>query len=222
MAKVVGPLHSTEARGRCGALTYNTWRGLHTVKAASGPGTQNTDKQTAIQACLAQTVQNWKDYGLAFYDQWQDYCDSHTVSDWTGRQRHQTPYAAYVQINFWRVWFQLAIWHYPPQVINEALISGIDAIQYETNVALEAVWSCSGDPESWHFLVWMYQTSSAARHPSIRDAQYAGYWSPEFEDGSIPYDGDKYSHLWVFPWSYETGLKGVPFRLPVLPPFVPP
>jgi len=90
MAKVIGPLNSTEARGAVGALIYNTWRGIATVKKFVSPAQPRTERQLAIRAYLTQYVREWAGLTSGQRDGWNDYAADHPYIDWTGQAKRIT------------------------------------------------------------------------------------------------------------------------------------
>jgi len=83
-AKVINPLLSVEARGRFAGLVYNTWRGISTVKAHSGPNQPNSAKQLYARALLTTITAEWRALTQGNRDAWAVYADNHLEADWTG------------------------------------------------------------------------------------------------------------------------------------------
>jgi len=109
MAKVVGPLHSTEARGSVDTLTYSTWRGIRTVRTRAG----NSDPAsgTRLEALLLGKAAsfNWATIGDARRQAWERYSSDHPEPDWTGTNRRISGHAWYVRLHT-----RASLWGYPP------------------------------------------------------------------------------------------------------------
>lgn len=97
MAKVINPLLSVEARGRFAGLVYNTWHGISTVKAHSGPNQPNSAAQLAARARLTTITAQWRALTQANRDAWSVYADQHPESDWTGNPLRLTGQNWYVR-----------------------------------------------------------------------------------------------------------------------------
>jgi len=84
VAKVIGPLHSTEARGRVDSLVYNTWRGIRFVRSYIAPVFKEPDCRIAQKERVALAVAAWKLLTDAARHDWHDYAELHSQLDWTG------------------------------------------------------------------------------------------------------------------------------------------
>lgn len=90
MAKVLGPLNSTEARGAIGALIYNTWRGIATVKKFVSPSQPRTERQLLIRSLCTTYVRNWANLTDSQRAAWNTYAADHPYIDWTGQAKRIT------------------------------------------------------------------------------------------------------------------------------------
>lgn len=85
MAKCLGPLHSSEARGRVGGLVFNTWRGGATCKAKHAPAQPRSSLQLAARAYASQLARMWgTTLDATDRKTWNDYAVAHQDKDWTG------------------------------------------------------------------------------------------------------------------------------------------
>ena len=82
MAKVVGPLYSSEARGRVGGLVFNPWRGAAVVKAKHAPTQPRSSLQLSIRALAVKLSRLWA--SNAFHDAWDSYAYDHPSVDGMG------------------------------------------------------------------------------------------------------------------------------------------
>lgn len=99
MAKVIGPLHSAEARGRMSGLIFNTWRGIATVKAFCSPAQPRTKMQLLTRAWTTQIVRAWASLTQDNRDHWNAYAVTHPESDWTGNPKRLTGLNWFVRCN---------------------------------------------------------------------------------------------------------------------------
>jgi len=84
LAKVIGPLHSTEARGRVNSLVYGTWRGIRFVKTYIAPVFKEPDCRIPQKERVAAAVAAWQ--GLSDTDRaaWHLWAQAHLEPDWSG------------------------------------------------------------------------------------------------------------------------------------------
>lgn len=91
MAKVIAPLHSSEARGRVGGIIYNTWRGAATVKAKHAPAQPGSASQLAQRANASMLSRYWGSILSAVERAtWSAYSSTHVDTDWTGSTKRLT------------------------------------------------------------------------------------------------------------------------------------
>lgn len=99
MAKVVGPLHSSEARGRMGGLVYNTWRGLNTVKQSTAPAQPRSALQMAMRATGVSLARTWATLTAAARADWNIYAANHQETDGMGSPKRLTGMNWYLRLN---------------------------------------------------------------------------------------------------------------------------
>lgn len=97
MAKVVMPLNSLAARGKMGAIIFNTWRGMNTVKAFRSPVQPGSVDQLEMRALLTDATRAWAALTAAQRTGWNDYAELHLESDWSGVQKRLTGQNWYVR-----------------------------------------------------------------------------------------------------------------------------
>ncbi len=90
MAKLVQPLMSLEARGKMGALIYNTWRSIATTKAYAAPVQPGTPEQVQAKSLLTDASRAWRSLTQAQRDTWLTYAVNHLETDWTGQAKRLT------------------------------------------------------------------------------------------------------------------------------------
>jgi hypothetical protein len=183
MAKVVQPLGSNEARGAVGGLTYNTWRGISTVKTRSGPSTQGTEAQLDIQAKAKACTQAWQALTDAQRHNWRIYSSNHLDPDWTGEDKRLTGYNWFLRINVRRQLFNYAIESTPPT--DQCKTNLIDIETYAMPGAQLLTWDTDPHwPVYTHIVdIWLAGPHSPGRYPNIQDAKREG-WE---EANSIPH-----------------------------------
>jgi hypothetical protein len=99
MAKVMSPLHSTEARGRVGGLVFNTWRGISTVKSNSSPAQPRSTTQLAVRSLVTYLTRKWALLDDTERLHWNEYAALHTEIDWTGNPKRLSGLNWYVRCN---------------------------------------------------------------------------------------------------------------------------
>ena len=186
MAKVTGPLHSSEARGAVGSLTYNSWRGLSTVKARSGPLVTMSDDQRALRALTAACTVLWQAATQATRDGWNIYALNHPDTDWTGLDKRLSGYNWFIRINVRRQLVGQAILSTPPA--TSVTIRLLNYQLYGAGTDLWTTWDVADPPMGEVYFVEAYLTAalSAGRFASIKEAQRHGYRT--FETGGDGYE----------------------------------
>lgn len=151
MAKITGPLHSVEARGRMGGLIYNSWRGISYAKAFAGPSQPRSERQLFIRAFVTQLVRDWQSITQLQRDDWNDYAAAHPEIDWTGNSRRLTGLNWFVRCNLRLIDLDQSPIDAAPDVAAPDPVSGfaaadgVDAIDYSwdatagTNLSVD-VW----------------------------------------------------------------------------------
>jgi hypothetical protein len=96
VAKVIGPLHSTEARGRINALVYGTWRGVRYVRSFVEPQFKAPDCRIDQKIRVGNANAAWKLLSDADRATWHAYAQAHPRIDWTGVPIRISGYNAFV------------------------------------------------------------------------------------------------------------------------------
>lgn len=123
MAKVVGPLHSSEARGRMGGLVFNTYRGMATVKAKHAPAQPRTEKQLLIRAISVNMSRAWATN--ADQEAWNTYASTHTYVDGMGLTIRATGLNWYIALNSRLQAALIGPVETPPVVAAPAAVTGL-------------------------------------------------------------------------------------------------
>ncbi len=168
MAKVVGPLHSSEARGSVGSLTYNTWRGISIVKARVGPAKQYEAAQVAIRTKAALATASWQGLTNAQRDAWYDYANAHVDVDWTGNPQRITAYNWYIRANVRAQLLMEPIREEPPTAVVDDGLTDLITIPGPAYIII--TWNYHPSPPQDFLYVEIYGTGphSPGRHPTIK------------------------------------------------------
>jgi len=126
MAKVIAPLHASEARGRMGGLVYNSWRGAAVVKAKHAPAQPRTVKQLLARAVAVLLSRKWAD--LSNQADWNAYAAAHPLVDWTGSTKRLTGANWYVMLNTRQLKNMGATKDTPPDVNAPDPVDGLAAV----------------------------------------------------------------------------------------------
>jgi hypothetical protein len=174
VAKVTGPLHSSEARGRVGSLVYNTWRGIRTVKQHTAPEHEDDPKRVAHKLIVQAAAQRWKTLTDAQRTAWTLFADHHLEVDWTGHQRRLPGFHWYVRIQTKRADISFGYDDDPPT--DNALPPLGDL--YAVPGYGEITWYWTPDvlwPEFTAVTeLFMTKPLSAGRNPTLHDAYRTG------------------------------------------------
>jgi hypothetical protein len=172
MAKVIGPLGSSEARGRVGGLIYNTWRGISTVKVKHAPCQPRTSLQLALRAIAITLVRLWA--SCVNKVDWNNYAAIHPYVDGMGNSIRATGANWYVALNTRLKRMGLAAVETPPAVAAPNAIVGLDASC--TSGSFSPTWtapSLAADGVD----VWMDGPHSPGRKGSLAKANYLANWT---------------------------------------------
>lgn len=212
MAKVVGPLHSSEARGSVGDLTYGTWRGISVVKTRKGPTKQYEDDQVAVRNKATVATAAWQAMTDAQHKLWNDYADGHPDVDWTGNDKRLTGYNWYVRINVRRQLIGLGTTTTLP----------VDPVTYQfdglnmTGAAIDLTfwwtstyWAPLGQQYIEFYIAGPH---SNGRYPNLPEADRKGHIAEIAEGWSWAHGGVGWYTAFVRPLSME-GLVGGFLRL---------
>lgn len=151
MAKVIGPLHSAEARGRVSGLIYNTWRGISYAKAFCAPAQPRTKMQLLTRAYTTQCVRAWQGLTSDNRLHWNAYAVEHPENDWTGNPKRLTGLNWYTRCNFRILRLAGSVIADPPAVPAPDPVAGFAA----ANGVLESVltWTFANGA---HNRFWVY------------------------------------------------------------------
>lgn len=169
MAKLIGPLHSSEARGRMGGLVFNTWRGGATCKAKHAPAQPRTVKQLVARAFASQIARAWGAV-LDAADRltWNDYAVAHQDKDWTGTNVRLTGLNWFIRCASRLLQIGEAIIHTAPEVPAPDPPAAFAA----TGGAAQIVFTWTGPVTAGLFIeIWADGPHSAGRQGWLPKAQ---------------------------------------------------
>lgn len=135
MAKVVGPLHASEARGKMGGLVFNSWRGFATVKAKHAPAQPRTQKQLLVRAICVICARAWQ--LLTTQADWTTYANTHTLVDWTNTPKRLTGANWYVMLSTRLLKRALAVVDTPPIVIAPDALTTLTAVDAGDHIEVD-------------------------------------------------------------------------------------
>jgi len=183
MAKVVGPLNSSEARGRVGAYIYNTWRGQSYVKSTKLPKTEFSTDQIALRLLTANATIAWKAASDADRARWLDYANQHPDQDWTGKPQRITAYNWFVRANVRRQLLALPVSVLPPAHQLAFAISDISVIWEDPYFLVNWGTPETYDPPTLYAEFYIVGPHSPGARPSVKMAKRRaaveydnGYW----------------------------------------------
>jgi hypothetical protein len=166
MAKCVGPLHSSEARGKVGGLVYNSWRGFATVKAKHAPAQPRTNLQLRVRSIAIMIARGWAD--LTNQADWNVYATNHTMSDWTNSPKRLTGANWYVMLHTRMLLAGLTPVNTPPAVNAPDPVLTFTAVGSAGVITM--TWTAPTGTDRLDF--WLDGLHSAGRQGSIHKAKY--------------------------------------------------
>lgn len=195
MALVTQPLGSSEARGSVGGLTYNTWRGKHTVKTRSGPARLPTALQLEVLAYAATARSIWITSDQTFRDRWNAYAAQAREPHWTGNDKRITGYNWFTRCYVRAVRTFATYPTDPPSSELIAYCPTFEATAVGSDVILSWA-SMPGFPDASH-QVTIYRDVAASDgcRPYIKNAQFLAsndytddaYTDPDTPVGTLDY-----------------------------------
>jgi hypothetical protein len=216
MAKVTQPLGSSEARGSVGGLTYNTWRGIGTVKTRSGPATQGTAKQLAAIALIEDANAAWIASSQSDRDLWNRWAAEQRFPDWTGNDKRISG----------ANWFVKCYCNQSRTFGATSLVLPISPIvHFLSNMhfvhpigELHVIWDYDGSPSDsvYHVEAWATQPPSPGRKPYLKLAQFVDAAPIQDQEITLALAFPPILDVWiriaksnglVGPWSYARWLE---------------
>jgi len=203
MAKVIGPLHSTEARGKIGGLIYNTWRGIRYVKRFTSPSQPRTALQLSIRSISITLVRAWQGLSPAAQADWNDYATSHTSVDWTKTARRLTGCNWYVGLNARLVKMGFVKSGVPPTAVAPPSMVSFSATGQAAGI--RCIWESPGGTGT-QAIFYVQGPHSLGRQGKIEQARYALNTNAETADIPIPVTQIGHYTVWAFMMSESNGL----------------
>lgn len=200
MAKVVGPLHSSEARGRMGGLVYNTFRGMATVKAKHAPCQPRSQKQLQLRSIAVNLARTW----AANLNQaaWNAYAASHPYLDGMGLTIRATGLNWFIGLNSRLNALLIGTVATPPVVAPPG--PAVTLVPTPSAGSISLAWAAPTDA-NLRMEVWLDGPHSKGRQGSLTrarlKAQPEAAASPYVMTGLIP---GRYS-IWARPLSETDG-----------------
>jgi len=166
MAKVTGPLFSSEARGRMGGLVYNTWRGVATVKAKIAPCQPRTSLQLNIRALMVNLSRLW----AANVNQaaWNAYAYAHPVVDGMGNSVRSTGANWFCALGLRLLSIGEPIVALPPAIPAPPPVLGLALTPGASQISAD--WT-SPDIDTTSVEIWFDGPHSAGRNGSLAKAK---------------------------------------------------
>lgn len=167
MAKVVGPLHSSEARGKMGGLVYNSWRGFATVKAKHAPAQPQSQKQLLVRAICVVCSRAWQ--LLLTKADWTAYANTHTLVDWTNSPKRLTGANWYVMLSTRLLKRGTVAVATPPAVLPPTALTTLTALDAGNHIEVDWTPRASADE---NVEIWIDGPHSPGKAGSFPNARY--------------------------------------------------
>lgn len=195
MAIVIGPLHSSEARGSVGSLTYNTFRGTATVRARYTPAIEKSVEQNKVTAATAACTLVWQAESDLTRSRWSHYANMHLLPSWTGHPKRLSGYNWYVKCNYWGYFLGWYHVHQPPTVPSPPAIDQLIIPNNAGNLHITWTPDPSDPPKEYSNLIYKNGPHLPSVNPGISNASYeyieadssGEYWYPDPGVGTMTF-----------------------------------
>jgi hypothetical protein len=206
MAKLIGPLHSTEARGRVDSLVYNTWRGIRYVKRHTPPTQPMSDIQELHRIRFANVQLSWAALTDAQRAAWHTYAQQHPVLDWTGVPKRLSGHNWFMRCGVHNQAVYLPIPTDPPDLPPPP--GPLWCTARQAGYGLEFEWGPAypNPLEPYWAVVWRAGPVSLGATPRFEHAAFRIYYVYGDLYGAEGPDGDGRYAYWIRGISDHTGL----------------
>jgi len=193
LAKVVGPLQSVEARGKCGALVYNSWRGVQWCKTYVLLDPLPTAAQSSHRLAFKLASKAWKTLTDAQRSLWETYARQRSRPDWTGKQIELSGFAAYMSCNCYLSDHATTLLTVPPP---QLVVPCTRTFQVSTDHVTTVIFTW-GYPEDdlFHYSLQcrFHGPVSYGAKPDFKKARL--FYEIDFSDGTIDCTGEVFHPL---------------------------
>lgn len=156
MAKVVGPLHSDQARGRLGDLVFGESHGIGFVRNYTAPIFGTPDPRDAQKARIAAANTAWLSLSQAQHESWSIYAQAHPRLDWTAIPFRISGYNAFVSC------FTICLraggtpLADPPSSQPPTPLSSLSSSQIGNDISI--AWVSTSQPEAHTYVVHIFRS----------------------------------------------------------------
>lgn len=184
MVKLVGPLHSVEARGRLDSLVYGTWRGIRFCRQHVDPVFSTPDCRTAQKARVASANAAWKLLTSNQHLDWHIYAQAHPRLDWSGVLIRISGYNCFVSCYTICLRSGGTPLSSPPSVAPPLPLTSLSSSQIVNDIRI--AWTFPSQPTSHTYKLQLLKTGpiSLGKRP---DSHHASILTHEALNSS-PYD----------------------------------
>ena len=207
MVQVTSPLHSGEARGSIGDLTYYSFRGRSYVRLKADPPTVFSQSQLDHQARIRNAVVAWAALSDAQRLLWDNFSASHYDLDWRGTPIHLTG------VNlFTRAFVQLAVVNITiTPLLPKALFPRMyGSLTFIPGIAVGAItyWSpTQSDIGSMRSVLKLCGPLKATQKPDLRHAAIHSVVNYDTDSFSVDLVVDKWYGVWLKHYSLFSGFS---------------
>lgn len=185
MVKLIGPLHSTEARGRIDSLVYGTYRGTRYVRSFTSPEFGSPDPRADQKARIAAANAAWKLLDSSEQSDWHKYAQSHPRSDWTGVSIRISGYNAFVSCFVFSLRAGGTPLDSPPTGVPPFPLSSLSSSQSDNDI--DVTWTYPTQPAAHTYVVQILRSGpwSLGRQPDYHRAAIVSHSpiaAPPFTD----------------------------------------
>ena len=191
MAKVSGPLHSSEARGGVGGVVFNSYRGMSVVKAKTAPAQSNTPKQLQRRAQTTAISRLWK--SLLTKAAWDAYAIAHPHADGLGSSVRSSGANWFTLVNTQLLRAGQPFRALPPSAPAPAALANFYVALWDGDIT---VYFDPEPPATCRIEIWLQGPVSPGRQPHLPSAHFH-FLSPD-PTFPVPLFTPSRGYFWVF------------------------
>lgn len=180
MAKVTGPLHSSEARGGVGGVVFNSYRGMAVVKAKTAPAQPNSTKQLQQRARTSTISRLWS--SCVNKAAWESYASAHPHVDGLGNSVRSSGINSFMAINNLLSRFNFPLLDLPPTAPPPSAPLPFTAVGAVASVIVN---SLTSDPEVIFVEYLLDGPRSAGASGSLSNARFFSWLAADGDDKTL-------------------------------------
>jgi len=207
MAKVTGPLGSSEARGAVGDRVYGSWRGFNVVRSRVTPKNEISGLRIPMQNLMRTWAPLWATLDPQTRQAWYDFAAQHVEPDWTGQDLQLPAWNWWIRTQIRRDHDSLPASDLPP---DSACLTDITTLLFYNSVGyLTLEWLMTPDDDLFNYRLeaWLTHAHSPGRKPTLHDAHWLNIYAASDIATTITVPAPGYYTLFIRP-IHASGMAG--------------